>query len=591
MFKSNYDKHPVVHAASFVDECWQGWEAIADQINAAVGDRRKPEQSFIVAVECYTGLHERELIRHLQEGLRHDHFFTSESVFRAPREIEALVEPYLGGDDPIFGFFCPQSLDAFLDPQKQSRMQQEISRRSGVAIVFGPGALLCCTPDLVVYADMPRWEGQLRQRRGEVSNLGTHNRGLKGSLQYKRAYFIDWRVCDRLKRASMARWDYLLDTTTADDPKMISGQALRAALQQTTRQPFRVLPFFDPAPWGGQWLKEVCDLERDAPNFGWGFDCVPEENSLLLQFGKTTVEVPSLNLVFQEPQALLGDAVYGLFGPEFPIRFDFLDTIGGGNLSLQVHPLVAYAQEKFGLHYTQDESYYILESKKDATVYLGVKPDTDIDALFGALTDAQTSGRGFVADPYVNQWPAKKHDHFLIPAGTVHCSGSDTVVLEISATPYIFTFKLWDWGRLGLDGLPRPINLTHGRRVLQTDRDKEWVEENLINALVQIDNGNGWREEKTGLHPLEFIETRRHWFTDTVPHDTHGTVNVLNLVQGDEALVESPTGDFAPFIVHYAETFVVPAAVGKYTIRPHGTAVGSECATMKAFVRSGCPEG
>jgi mannose-6-phosphate isomerase class I len=470
-------------------------------------------------------------------------------------------------------------------------MQQEISRRSGVAIVFGPGALLCCTPDLVVYADMPRWEGQLRQRRGEVSNLGTHNRGLKGSLQYKRAYFIDWRVCDRLKRASMARWDYLLDTTTADDPKMISGQALRAALQQTTRQPFRVLPFFDPAPWGGQWLKEVCDLERDAPNFGWGFDCVPEENSLLLQFGKTTVEVPSLNLVFQEPQALLGDAVYGLFGPEFPIRFDFLDTIGGGNLSLQVHPLVAYAQEKFGLHYTQDESYYILESKKDATVYLGVKPDTDIDALFGALTDAQTSGRGFVADPYVNQWPAKKHDHFLIPAGTVHCSGSDTVVLEISATPYIFTFKLWDWGRLGLDGLPRPINLTHGRRVLQTDRDKEWVEENLINALVQIDNGNGWREEKTGLHPLEFIETRRHWFTDTVPHDTHGTVNVLNLVQGDEALVESPTGDFAPFIVHYAETFVVPAAVGKYTIRPHGTAVGSECATMKAFVRSGCPEG
>ncbi len=63
-------------------------------------------------------------------------------------------------------------------------------------------------------------------------------------------------------------------------------------------------------------------------------------------------------------------------------------------------------------------------------------------------------------------------------------------------------------------------------------------------------------------------------------------MNVLNLVEGREAVVESPTGAFAPFVVHYAETFIVPAAVGSYTIRPHGEAVGTECATMKAFVRT-----
>jgi len=63
-------------------------------------------------------------------------------------------------------------------------------------------------------------------------------------------------------------------------------------------------------------------------------------------------------------------------------------------------------------------------------------------------------------------------------------------------------------------------------------------------------------------------------------------VNVLNLVEGREAVVESPTGAFAPFVVHYAETFIVPAAAGDYTIRPHGEAIGAECATMKAFVRT-----
>ena len=160
------------------------------------------------------------------------------------------------------------------------------------------------------------------------------------------------------------------------------------------------------------------------------------------------------------------------------------------------------------------------------------------------------------------------------------------MVLEISATPYIFTFKMWDWGRLGLDGLPRPVNVARGVENIQWERSTEWVRENLINRFEEIATGDGWREERTGLHELEFIETRRHWFTGTVEHHTGGGVNVLNLVEGREAIVESPTGDFEPFVVHYAETFIVPAAVGAYTIRPHGESVGKQCATLKAYVRS-----
>ena len=69
----------------------------------------------------------------------------------------------------------------------------------------------------------------------------------------------------------------------------------------------------------------------------------------------------------------------------------------------------------------------------------------------------------------------------LIPAGTIHCSGANSMVLEISATPYIFTFKLWDWGRMGLDGKPRPINIEHGQAVMNWSRTKDWVKNELIN--------------------------------------------------------------------------------------------------------------
>jgi mannose-6-phosphate isomerase class I len=289
--------------------------------------------------------------------------------------------------------------------------------------------------------------------------------------------------------------------------------------------------------------------------------------------------------VLAHPRELLGESIYQRFGAEFPIRFDFLDTVGGGNLSLQVHPLTKYVRERFGLAYTQDESYYMLDAEEGACVYLGLKEGIDPRAMMDDLQAAQSGDQDFDADRYVNKWPARKHDHFLIPAGTVHCSGRGSMVLEISATPYIFTFKLWDWGRMGLDGRPRPIHLQHGAENIQWDRTTQWVKDSLINCVEEVAAGDGWREERTGLHELEFIETRRHWFTGTVPHQTDGTVNVLNLVEGAEAIVESPDAAFEPFVVHYAETFIVPALVGCYTIRPYGKAEGRQCATVKAFVR------
>jgi mannose-6-phosphate isomerase class I len=306
----------------------------------------------------------------------------------------------------------------------------------------------------------------------------------------------------------------------------------------------------------------------------------------LLEFGDVRVELPAIDLTFHQPRELLGSFIYERFGPEFPIRFDFLDTMGGGNLSLQVHPRTEYIRRKFGMAYTQDESYYLLDAGEDGTVYLGLKTGVDRDTMVRDLRAAQNGGPSFAAESYVNRFPARKHDHFLIPAATIHCSGRNSMVLEISATPYIFTFKLWDWGRLGLNGLPRPIHLDHGIANIAWERQTEWVRKSLINRVELLAKHESWSEERTGLHELEFIETRRRWFTQISPHDTQGTVNVLNLVEGREVTVESPMGAFEPLVVHYAETFIVPAAAGAYTIRPSGESEGKKCGVIKAFVRA-----
>ncbi|HSY36492.1 MAG TPA: class I mannose-6-phosphate isomerase [Acidobacteriaceae bacterium] len=572
-----YDRAPFI-AAGEREECIASWSAIVSVLREAPGP---------ICIECYPGVFLDEVQRALAEYMPEWRVILAGDALLPEPALEARFAELLT-DDPVFGRMSQTALVDFFDLDGLERLRSEaVADRK--TIVLGIGATLVLPePSRLVYADMARWELQRRQRENLIPNLGLRNYTERPALKYKRAFFLDWRAADRTKTALLSSIDFLLDTNKPGAPNMVSGDAFRRGLRKAASQPFRVVPFFDPGPWGGHWMERFLNLPDDgAPNHAWCFDCVPEENSLLLGFGDHRVEIPALDLVLQHPRELLGDDVFARFGAEFPIRFDFLDTVGGSNLSLQVHPLTAYIREHFGMTYTQDESYYMLDALPGAHVYLGLKNGVDSQRMIADLESADNGDFDFPASDYVNQFPARKHDHFLIPAGTIHCSGADSMVLEISATPYIFTFKLWDWGRVGLDGRPRPIHLQHGVRNIQWDRTTEWVRNNLVNQFVPLSAGEGWREERTGLHELEFIETRRHWFTGTVPHQTAGTVHVLNLVEGEEAVVESPQQAFEPFIIHYAETFIVPAAVGSYTIRPHGPSVGKECATMLAYVRKG----
>ena len=576
-----YDKYPEIQVSDSSARCMAGWDSITAELQSAALGRR-----CVLCVECYPGVFVPELCAALKTALNPALFINVEELLLPPASIQERVQPWLT-DDPVFGRLSALTIADFLDSQKVDLARAAILQQdSGLVIVAGAGAAFIAEDrDLLVYADMARWEIQQRQRRGQIGNLGADNCNERPSLKYKRSFFVDWRVADRIKQELFSSIDYLLDTNSPQTPKMIPGDLLHRGLMLAARRPFRVVPFFDPGPWGGHWMERTFALPADVPNYAWCFDCVPEENSLLLAFGELKVEIPAINLIFAHPRELLGQDIYRRFGAEFPIRFDFLDTIEGGNLSLQVHPLTEYIRQAFGQSYTQDESYYILDAERDASVYLGLKEEIDAEAMQHDLAAAQAGDAAFDAERYVNRFPARRHDHFLIPAGTVHCSGRGSMVLEISATPYIFTFKLWDWGRLGLDGRPRPIHLKHGIANIQWDRTTDWVKRSLINRVEPVAEGDGWREERTGLHELQFIETRRHWFTGSVPHDTGNTVNVLNLIEGEQIVVESPDGAFEPFTVHYAETFIVPAQVGLYTIRPSGPSEGKKCATIKAFIR------
>ncbi len=567
----NYDKYPELKIQGY--EAWEGYKAVGEELlRRAAGKSR-----FVIVFDCYTEVDQKEV----KEGLSflNAKWFDSDAAMMSDEDYNAKIRPFVT-DDRVFGVMNTLKLTDVLDENKAASLKGEIEAAKGLVCIIGVGASLVAEGDLYVYLDLARWEIQCRFKNG-ASNWKTDNASANKLAKFKQGFFVEWRMADRHKREMLEKTDYLLDTNVAGCPKMVSGDGWRKGLETFATHPFRLVPYFAPEVWGGQWMKEVCDLDRSETNYAWAFDGVPEENSIYMRFGNVRIEVPSIDVVFYRPRLLLGEKVHARFGDEYPIRFDFLDTMGGQNLSLQVHPLTEYIQNTFGMHYTQDESYYILDCADDAYVYLGLKEGVDKDAMLADLEAAQRGEMIFPAEKYVNKLPAKKHDHFLIPAGTVHCSGADTMVLEISATPYIFTFKLWDWSRLGLDGLPRPVHINHGRHVIQWYRDTPWVMENLVNRFETVEKRDGYLEEHTGLHEREFIETRRCHIRGTERMKTDGSVVQANVVDGRGAIIESPTGAFEPFEVHYAETFIIPESVKEYTVRP----LDEEVVIVKANVR------
>lgn len=574
---SSYSLYPKINIKGYDNEAFLGYCNILNQIKAKIN-----KDDFILVLDCYIGVDINHILENFK-SLNFDNIIFSDDYALKEDKLTEKMQDYLT-DDRVFGIMNTKKLQDFFIKERLKEVKNKVNSLKGKTLIIGVGASLITTGDLYIYADISRWEIQLRYRKG-MTNWNVSNSDVPILEKYKRGYFMEWRIADRHKIANYENFDYILDTNIINEPKMVTKDAFFNGLLQASKQPFRLVPYFDSGVWGGQWLKKVCGLDKNRENFAWGFDGVPEENSIILKYGNVCFETPAINLVFCEPINLLGERVYARFGKEFPIRFDFLDTMEGGNLSLQVHPLTEYIQETFGMHYTQDESYYILDAKEDSAVYLGVKENIDKEKMIEDLKEAQKTGKPFNVEKYINKIDAKKHDHFLIPAGTIHCSGKNTVVLEISATPYIFTFKLWDWGRLGSDGLPRPIHIQHGEKVINYKADTQWVYENLANNIKPICEDKNYKEESTGLSNRHSIETRRHIFDDTVIHNTYGSVNMLNLVEGEEITIESINGEFEPFIIHYAETFIIPACIEQYKITPSGSSKGKKVTTIKAYIR------
>ncbi|MWV46655.1 mannose-6-phosphate isomerase [Paenibacillus sp. HJL G12] len=492
-------------------------------------------------------------------------------------------------DNRAFGYVSEEKIDAYFRSGARREWAEYADgltesaedRVRTLLVVFGPGAKWLCDGrgDISLFLDVSR-EYQEIAHKQELLNFGM-SWNADAVEKYKIAYFVEWPILETYRKERLPSFDVYVDMNNPVCPVLLTARDLMAVIEDIARFPLRVKPFLMPGVWGGQYLKKVAGLPEDMINCAWSFEPIAPENSVLVAKGERVVEVPFLLVMAYSHLDLIGARNVRLFGDYFPVRFDYLDTMDGDNLSCQVHPKQAYIREQFNEFMEQQESYYIMEKQGDAKVYLGLTESCSPESFRAAADRSQTTGEPMAFTDYVQEWTSEKGDLFLIPTGTVHCSGKDNFVLEISATTWWFTFKIYDYVRKDLDGKPRPMNIQHAFDNIDFSRKGHGVREQLIPRPILLNQQGSNREYVLGERDDLLFYVNRIHLTDRWEDATDDEFVLLNLVEGECVRIVSLADESVFVEFSYAESYIIPASFGAYAIVNGG---GQPCKLIKAGV-------
>ena len=561
-----------------------GTTAVASCFSQKMLSHMNNKDKIVIGVDGYASADFEQFIRLVsrnlfQAGKNNIRLIPVSGVYKSEEKLdEQFLEclPLNIEEDPVllYGKLFSGSEESFFDKEK---LQELITNISGddtedIVIVYGNFAgtkLLRNHFDLFAYIDIIPKNVVLRLKTGKALNIGTSTLRTYRELM-RRSYYVDFELSLRL-RAELLKSDkiscYILQNEDSS-LSLVEWDTLRNACKALVKRPFRCKPVYNEGVWGGHYIINARNLPKAMKNCAWVFDLIPSEVSIVLEINDRKIDIPFYTFIKLEAESVLGEQCITRFGEYFPIRFNYDDTMhSSGNMSIQVHPGEKYSKENFNELGTQDESYYVVAAGQDSKTYCGFKDDADSRQFISLIRQSEKNSEPVPYNDYVNSIDTKPGMQFMLPAGTIHASGRNQLVLETgSLTVGSYTFKLYDYVRKDIDGTIRPIHSFHGERVLDFERTDSWVRKNVFIPPLEVESGDGWREMLLGETDLVYFSPRRIEFTTTVKQNTNGRFHVLALVNGESVKVVSEKDKNSFFIMKYLDIVVVPALLGAYRI-------------------------
>lgn len=554
-------------------EAQNGNAAVAKKLNAVISE------GGVVGIDGYTTAPFDTIVGLISEKCL---FINTAELFRPADELRRLFADNLPEDrvkDPVllYGKLFLEGFSGLFDPERVAAAIETVRASRLPVVIYGYGALSDAFREVVdvrVWADITPKRAVLNVKAGNYRNYG-NDCSLPYKATMRRCYYVDFEASFSLRSKLLAahELDYYICADHPDALQLLSGRLLDSLLCHVLDYPIRQKPVYLEGVWGGYYFMKYRNLPDTMKNCAWVFDMIPMEVSTVIECGGESFEFPFYAVVAAFGEKLMGERCMKEFHGFFPIRFNYDDTFhASGNMSIQLHPSADFVVPNHNELGRQDESYYIVATGQGAKTYLGFNSGADVDEFVECVKKSEREHCPVDYKKYIHGEESYPGLQVMIPAGTIHASGQNQVILEIgSLTVGSYTYKMYDYLRRDLDGNPRPIHSYFGALNLNHGMTEEYVRANLVNGRKRVlrEGGEGdqwWQEIVVGECDQLYIWLKNLLFGDYMEDNTNGDFCVLSLVDGERVTVRSKAEPAYSYDMNYLDVIVVPADMGAFEL-------------------------
>ena len=496
-------------------------------------------------------------------------FFDFSECIQSENIINSYFQKKFSDNDKLFGKINKSNFDLILNKTKVNQFKKKFNKFQNSKIKKNFDYIICLGTgigslsfkkkfDLFLYSNLTR-SNALKNNQKKL------NKGKTQTISPNLFYYIIFPIMEKYQEKIIPLADYYIDFRNNSVPVLISYKSFKEIIELLSSNTIIFKPIYEAGVWGGQWL--VKKRKLNLPNCAIGIELIAQEQSIIANFKGIKVEFPFTLLMTFKGNNILGKKYSIKYNNYFPVRIAYDDTFKnkGENLSIQVHPNKSYMQKKFKEPLGQAEMYYIADTLPKSKVYLGFKKTINKKIFVKEIIQSSKNNNKIVYQKYINSEDSKKGNLFLIPPGTVHASGANNLVLEISNTPYRYTFKIYDYCRKNLDGKKRSLSIEHALNVLKFSRKKNWVKKYLCPKPKLIKNNSNCKEFLLSNNKNYTFNLYRIHFNNFYFDTTKKSMHILNLVEGTRIKIISLKNNCEK-IISLSETLLIPQSLGEYKI-------------------------
>jgi mannose-6-phosphate isomerase len=306
------------------------------------------------------------------------------------------------------------------------------------------------------------------------------------------------------------------------------------------RAPLRFRPVYQTVVWGGRRMARYRSSLPEGP-IGESWDLSDHERGMSVAMDGAFEGLTLRQLTERYGSALVGA---GFAGGTFPLMVKLIDA--QDRLSVQVHPDDRLAQEMCVGRNGKTECWYLLEDGGE--LFQGTRPGVTRAGFEAALADGSLPST-------LNQFPVKAGDFFYLAARTVHALGAGCLLYEVQQTSDC-TFRVYDWGRVGLDGKPRPLHVAESLATIDFARTG-------FGPLRPSWEGAPGQQSRT-LADGPYFKLTEHQLQQPSSFKTNDTGTVIICTAGEVAVATSD----GSLTLGPMQTALVPAAAASFEARP-----------------------